>query len=465
MAEEARKLQKKYVDPESGESVIRNILISKGWSGGGRPGISGQSELGQISLETVPPEERTLAITSSEIVREWRKGIGAIPGVKELTFRAEIGRGGAPIDIMLMGEDLKRMGELAAKLKSRLAEYPGVFDIQDSLEAGKEEILLTVKPEAEFLGLSASELGRQVRSAFFGTEVQRIQRGRDDVRVMIRYPEAERENISSLESMRVRTREGAEVPIGNVANVELGRGYAKVRRVDRHRAVNVTADVLKGKVDVNQIVRDLRTFLDAELITQPDIRYSLEGELREQRESFGSMLYGVMFVLFAIYALLAIPFRSYVQPIVVMLVIPFSLIGAILGHMIMGMNLSIMSIFGMLALSGVVVNDSLVLVDYINRRRREGRPLDEAIRAAGIARFRPIMLTSLTTFVGLVPLILEKSTQAQFLIPMAVSLGFGILYATFLSLLLIPVGYRILEDVRGMLGIRDKSMATDPNPA
>ncbi len=451
---EARALRDKYIDPLTGASVVRHILVAKGWSGGGRPGIRGQAEVGQVVMELVPPEERALEITSSEIVREWRRQIGTIPGAKELSYRAEIGRAGDPIDIQLAGDDFDKLGDLAAKIKQRLAEYPGVFDIKDTLEDGKEEVVLTVKPEAEFLGLSASELGRQVREAFFGAEVQRIQRGRDDVRVIIRYPEADRKNLSSLETMRVRTAEGVEVPIGNVASVDLGRGFSTIRRIDRHRIANITADVEKGKVDVNQIMRDMRTFLDGELRNYPGVRYSTEGELREQRETFGSVLYGVMFVLFAIYALLAIPFKSYVQPIVVMLVIPFSIVGALLGHMLMGMSLSIMSIMGMLALAGVVVNDSLVLVDYINRRRSEGVDLDVAIRTAGVARFRPILLTSLTTFVGLVPLIFEKSTQAQFLIPMAVSLGFGILYATLLSLLLVPVGYRILEDIRIALGLQ-----------
>lgn len=453
MTQVARELQDRYFDPAIDGSVIRHILVTVGWTGGGfgQAGGSGSPELGKVSLELVPPEDRSLEVTSSQIVREWRAGIGTIPGAKELRFFAEIGRGGEPIDIQLTGPNFDELADLAGRLKARLAEYPGVFDIQDSFEDGKPEIKLSIRPEAELLGLNAEDLGRQVRQAFFGAEAQRIQRGRDDVRVMVRYPEEERRSLESLDTMRIRTTDGAEVPFGNVAEVDLGKGFATIRRVDRQRAVNVTADFDKEQVDVNAITSDLEAFVTELLAERPSVRYSLEGELREQRESFGSLFYGTIFALFSIYALLAIPFRSYLQPLMVMLVIPFSIVGAILGHMIMGMNLSIMSLMGILALGGVVVNDSLVLVDWINRRRREGMPIAQAVRVAGGARFRPILLTSLTTFVGLLPLIFERSTQAQFLIPMAVSLGFGILYATLLTLFLVPVGYLILEDVRRFL--------------
>jgi multidrug efflux pump subunit AcrB len=451
MADAARALQAKYVD-DQGNSVIRNILVSYGWQALGRaPTNGGKSELGQVTMEMVPPEERTMDVTTSEVVGAWRKSIGAIPGAKDLNYRAEIGRGGDPIDVQLTGQDFTQLAKVADQVKARLAEYPGLFDIADTFENGKPEIKLAMRPEAELLGVSATDLGRQVRQAFFGAEAQRIQRGRDDVRVMVRYPEDERKSLGSLDAMRIRTPGGAEVPFANVARVEAGQGFSTIRRVDRQRTVDVTADMDKERVDTRAVVADLTRFLDGLLPEYPGVRYTFEGELKEQKESFGSLGAGTLFALFAIYALLAIPFRSYVQPLVVMLVIPFSIVGALLGHMLMGMSLSLMSLMGILALAGVVVNDSLVLVDWINRRRREGVALDEAVRTAGVSRFRPIMLTSLTTFAGLFPLIMDKSTQAQFLIPMAISLGFGILYATFLSLLLVPVGYRILEDVRSFL--------------
>ncbi|MFK8067278.1 MAG: efflux RND transporter permease subunit [Gammaproteobacteria bacterium] len=460
----AEVLQGKYTDEESGESAIKNIMTSVGWTSWGSHsgGISrGDPELGQVSLELIPPEQRKVPISTFEFVKEWRKAIGPIPGVKELNLRAELGRGGSPIDVQLTGDDFTVLKDVIEEIRGRLSEYPGVFDIQDSLEDGKTEIELVIRPEAELLGISSSDLGRQVRYAFFGAEAQRIQRGRDDVRVMIKYPQEERRSIGDLDKMRIRTADGQQIPIGNVTEIKPGLGFSTIRRVDRHRAVNVTADIDKKTVDLNKITVDLTTLLEEIRQRYPEVRYTLEGEQREQRESFGSLRFGGIFVLFCIYALLAIPLKSYLQPIVVMLVIPFSLVGAILGHMLLGMSLSIMSAMGILALAGVVVNDSLVLVDWINRRKAEGVKITEAVRMAGSARFRPILLTSITTFAGLAPLIWEKSTQAQFLIPMAVSLGFGILYATLLSLILVPTGYLILNDLQTLFNRSTKKSETD----
>ena len=444
----ARKLQEKYRDTKTGESVIHNILASVGWQAGRSSSRGSNPQLAQISLELVPPEERTLDITTSRLVQEWRKEIGTIPGAKELFFRAEIGHIGEPINIQLMGQDFEQLSTIAAKIREQLTLYDGVFDIQDSFEKGKTEITLALRPEAQLLGLSARDLGQQVRQAFFGNEAQRLQRGRDEVRVMIRLPLADRKSLSTLDRLRIRTPEGHPIPMETVAEVKLSQGFSTIRRVDRNRAVNVTADAEKGRVNINAIAQDLTTFLEELIASYPGVRYTMEGEMKEQQDSFGSLLAGTGFVLFCIYGLLAVPLRSYSQPIVVMLVIPFSLVGAILGHVILGMNLSLLSIMGMLALAGVVVNDSLVLVDWINRSQKNNLTPFEAARTAGAARFRPILLTSLTTFFGLTPLLLEKSTQAQFLIPMAVSLGFGIIYATLLSLILVPSGFLILEDCK-----------------
>lgn len=452
MAEEASRLREQYTDPVSGESVIRNVVMSVGWAGGSPAQGGGRSELGHVSMDLVPPEERRIEVTTSQIVSAWRQAIGAIPGARELTFRAEVDQRRGPIDIQITGQDYRQLREVAQLARERLAQYPGVFDIGDSFEDGKPEIVLSLRPGAELLGLSSSDLGRQVRQAFFGAEAQRIQRGRDDVRVMIRYPESERQSVATLESMRIRTATGTQVPMHEVADWSVGQGFSTIRRIDRQRAINVFADLDKDSVDLNLVGRDLREYLDDALTGFPDVRYSLEGDLKEQSKGLGSLFYGTLFALFAIYALLAIPTRSYAQPLVIMLVIPFGAIGALLGHLLLGMNLSLMSLFGMLALAGVVVNDSLVLVDWINRRRNEGMDAFEAARTAGAARFRAVMLTSLTTFAGLTPLMLEKSTQAQFLIPMAISLGFGILFATLLTLFLTPIGYLILEDLRRLTG-------------
>ena len=460
IADAARQLRDQYIDPASGNSVITAILSTSGYIGSSEGG--GQSHIGRVNFEITPPEQRTISISSSQLVSEWRRLIGPIVGAKELSLRAEFGRGGSPFDVRLSGTDFSQLQALSEQIKARLRSYPGVYDITDSFSDGKQELQLAIKPEAEPLGLSLDALARQVRQAFFGLEVQRVQRGRDDVRVMLRFPLAERRSLANLETMLIRTPEGVVVPFSEVAEVKPGRSAASIQRVNRSRTLDVLADVNKESADVEAIKRDLSAFVADLVAAAPGVTASLEGEAREQRDSFRSLAWGMTFVLFALYTLLAIPFRSYSQPLMVMAVIPFGVAGAILGHLIMGMALSIISVMGMLALSGVVVNDSLVLVDYVNRRRREGVPIADAVRHAGVARFRAVLLTSLTTFAGLMPLIFEKSTQAQFLIPMAVSLGFGILFATFITLLLVPVNYLILDDIRALFRPRSTTASAPP---
>jgi multidrug efflux pump subunit AcrB len=293
------------------------------------------------------------------------------------------------------------------------------------------------------------DLARQVRQAFYGDEAQRIQRARDDVRVMVRYPQAQRRSLGDVESMRVRTPDGTEVPFPTVARAELGRGFAAIQRSDRQRVVNVTADVDRTQTTPNDVLAPLLASQLPEIIADyPGMSYSLEGEQREQRRALGGLLRTYVLALVAIYALLAVPLRSYFQPLLIMSVIPFGMVGAIGGHLLMGRSLSFLSVIGMVALSGVVVNSSLVLVDFVNRRRAEGMAFDDAVRQATVARFRPIVLTSLSTFAGLTPLLLERSLQAQFLIPMAISLAFGVVFAAFITLFIVPSGYLILEDLR-----------------
>jgi len=444
----AEKLQQKYIDPSTGKSIIKNIFTTVGTTSL-RSGRSGSSSAGQVEFELTPKDSRGIDVPIFPLVAEWRKTIGPIAGVKELNFRAEFGRGGEPVDVRLRGQDVEELGEISKEIQAFLADYEGVFDIRDNLEDGKEEMQLKIKPAAEHYDLDMIDLGEQARQAFFGSEAQRIQRGREDIRVMVRYPKEERESLDSLQHMRIRTSENVGVPFADVADVEMGRSPTSIERFDRNRTVAVQADIRKDVVQMPLLAAALREKVDSILEDHPGVYYTLEGEAREQRDSLTSLLWGVGIALFAMYALLAIPFRSYSQPFIVLLIIPFSLVGAVIGHLTMSLPLSLMSVFGMLALAGVGVNDSLVLVDYINRKRRDdGLPLGEAVRAAGKRRFRPIILTSLTTSLGLLPLILEKSTQAQFLIPMAVSLGFGILFATFVTLLLVPVHYLILSDIK-----------------
>jgi len=448
MAQMAEKLQQKNIESD-GRKLIQHILITVG-AGGGRPraNSSGKTHLGNVTFEILPPESRVSTISSREIVSEWRKMIGPIPGVKELSFRAELGRGGDPINVQLKGNDFKELNGLALQIKNKLGEYDGLHDIKNSFEGGKDEVQLSIRPEAEQLGLNLKMLGTQVRHAIYGSEAQRIQRNQSEVKVMVRAPKNERYSLSDLQNLRIHTPNGADVPLSEVSVIKVGTGSATISRVDRQRIINVTADLNKEKTSANKVVSDLKIWLPELLKNHPGISVDMEGEQLEQKKFGKSLMFGFFIALLSIYILLAIPFGSYFQPLMVMSVIPFSIIGAIGGHAIMGINLSISSAMGVLALIGVVVNDSLVLVDYTNKRIKEGASVAKAIRIAGGARFRPILLTSLTTFAGLTPLILDKSTQAQFLIPMAVSLGFGILFATMLTLVLIPTFYLIVEDIK-----------------
>lgn len=442
MADKAEELKNKYRDEETGESVIINILASSG----GRSGASS----GSIRFEITPPEERESSITSGQLVKEWRQMIGVIPGAESVTYRAEIGRSSDPINVQLSATSLVTLKEVANKVKEHLSTYPTVFEIADTLSDGKEELRIELTKQGKALGLTRVEISRQVRSAFFGSEVQRIQRGRDDVRVMVRLPKEERSAIADLENISISTPLGGDVPLSHVAILIPDQSPATIMRIDLYRTVNVTADVEKSNTNMTVLQSDLKSYLDELITLYPGVSHSLEGEAKEQRESFDSLAWALGFVFFIIYMLLAIPFKSYLQPLIVMSVIPFGMIGAVMGHWIMGMELTIMSLLGMLALVGVVVNDSLVLVDFINKKREQTNDLMNAVLIAGASRFRPVMLTSLTTFIGLMPLLFEKSTQAQFLIPMAVSLGFGILFATLITLLLIPVNYMLVERVKGV---------------
>jgi len=414
-------------------------------SGGG----FANSNLGEVVMELAPSEDRDM--TSADIGARWRDSTAPIPDVVSLTFSATIFTPGEPINVQLTGLNIDNLQAAADRLKRELTTYAGVFDIADSYRVGKQEIKLKIKPAAETFGLTQADLARQVRQAFYGEEAQRIQRGRDDVRIMVRFPEEQRRSLADLENMRIRTPNGDEVPFSVVAEADLGRGYATIRRIDRQRTISVTADVDTKRGNAAEVLADLGTnVLPGILGDYPGVSYTFEGEQREQAETMGGLIRGFGFALLAIFALMAIPFRSYIQPLIVMSVIPFGIVGAIWGHVIMRLDLTILSMFGVVALAGVVVNDSIVLVHYINSRRAEGMPLGEAVRVAGVARFRAILLTSVTTFAGLSPLLLERSVQAKFMVPMAVSLGFGVVFATFITLMIVPVSYLILEDVKGL---------------
>jgi multidrug efflux pump subunit AcrB len=435
--------------------LMRHVLASVGehpsmnQAGGPSPAQGGftGSHLGEVNIELVPSQDRDLS--STVIANRWRELTGAIPDAIELSYSSSLFSAGAPIFIQLSSRDYFALREAAEKLKRKLRDYPGVFDVADSYREGKQEIKLDITPLAESLGLSLFDLGRQVRQAFYGEEVQRLQRGREEIKVMVRYPRQERRSLANLENKRIRTAGGVAVPFSAAAQVTLGRGYSTIIRTDRRRTLDITADVDSSAANANEVLADITQNVMPTLLADfPDVSYTLEGEQRDQREALNSLRNGFLLALLVIYALLAIPFRSYVQPFLVMGVIPFGIVGAIWGHVIMGYSLSLLSFFGIVALTGVVVNDSLVMVDFINRFRARGESLAKAIREAGVVRFRPIFLTTITTFAGLTPLLLERSLQARFLIPMAISLAFGVVFATFITLVLVPVSYMILEDIR-----------------
>jgi multidrug efflux pump subunit AcrB len=414
---------------------------------------SAGSNLGFYFVELSKSELRESS--AEEISERWREKIGAIPGARQLTINAFAGPPtGLPVDIRLTGPNFDELRAAAQDIRYELARFPGLFDIRDTFSEGKKEIKMGLRPEAEPLGLRSSDLAMQVRSAFYGAEAQRIQRGRDEVRVMVRYPYENRTSLADLEQMRIRLPNGTGVPIGEVTDMRFGEGFPTISRIDGQRVINIQSDADKEVADFRAINGALYGSGKEESSILKDIkeRYpSVElvkgGEAKDWEETQASLLGGVVMVAFLIYALLAVPFRSYLQPLIVMAVIPFGFTGAVFGHLITMQAVSILSMLGIIALSGVVVNDSLVLVDYINQRRAEGVSLHQAVVEAGKRRFRPILLTSLTTFVGLVPILLERSLQAQFLIPMATSLAFGVLFATFITLLLVPAIYLVLEDM------------------
>jgi multidrug efflux pump subunit AcrB len=467
LAESARALRAELdaeIRPESG-SVVQHVFEAIGT----QPSLaaarqtpaslsavaSGGSHLGEVTLELL--EARLRGVPAKEVARRWRELSPAIPEAEEVTFSSSLFSVGDPVHVQLAGPDVEQLEEAAARVSEALARLPAVYDVSDSFRAGKAEVKLSILPAGEALGVTLADLARQVRQAFYGEEAQRVQRGRDDVRVMVRYPESERRSLGDLDNLRIRTADGAEVPFRTVARATVGRGYASIRRTDRQRVIDVTASLDETRVAADEVLAELRaSVLPAIVSDYPGMSWSFEGAQREQRRALGSLIGWFGVALFAIYALLAVPLRSYAQPLVIMSVIPFGIVGAIAGHVLMrivkgpSFGLSFLSITGIVALTGVVVNASLILVHHVNGRRAAGAGTREAVIDAAVARFRPIFLTSVTTFGGLVPLLLETSMQAQFLVPMATSLGFGVLFAAAITLFILPAGYMSFEDLRGL---------------
>lgn len=417
---------------------------------------------GVIFVEMPMDEDRPL--NGDDLSEMWRERAGEIPGVKELDFSGgdNIG-GGAPLSFNLTGSDYGILERAAKELEGKLADYSGVFDIKNSMSTGGQEISLKIKPEAEALGLTLSSLGRQVRQAFYGEEAQRIQRGRDELKVMVRYPKEERRSVADLENMRIRTPAGDEVPFAAVAEISFGQAFSSINRQNRKRTVTVSADIDPQKVEPGPIVKEISEDFIPELLSRyPGVGFGLEGASLEEINLMRNLTVASFAALFLIYALIAVPLHSYTQPMIIMSVIPFGLIGAVIGHVVLGQAISMFSLFGLIALAGVVVNDSLVMMDFINQARRDGVPPREAVMQSGVQRFRAIILTSLTTAAGLMPIMLERSVQAQYVIPMATSLAFGILFATVITLFLVPALYLLQIDMaQGWLKFRNLLLGRD----
>lgn len=436
----------------NGEDLILNtfsqvgIIPHRDW----KPGVHG-GHCGEAWIEIQPSDMRP-GIPAPEVIAKWREFAGDVLGLEQLTFsNVQGGPAGNPIEIQLAGDDLGQLQRAADDLKGEIAKYPGTYDITDNFRPGKMEIQLRVREGAKPLGITMADIATQIRQAYFGDEALTIQRGRHDIKVMVRYSKAERESEASIDELRIRTADGRQIPLNQVADLEIQRGYSNIQRVNRKRTITVISDINENVANAQDIIKDLRgDYLEDLLARYPGVTYDLEGQAKRSQEMMESLGKGFGIAAMIMFMLLASQFRSYFQPVIIMAAIPFGLVGSVAGHYLMGLPLTMFSIFGIVALSGIVVNDSLILIDFINAKARKKTKLLDAVIESGQNRFRPVLLTSITTIAGLLPLLLETSFQAQFLIPMAVSISFGLMAATILTLLFVPAIYVTLEDVTGL---------------
>ncbi len=433
IAEALRSLNEE-IKNEVGENVLLHLHVS-----------ATTNTKSSIRASLTTSEERS--VDTGQIVNRWRKKVGTIAGAKALSFSGTAGPPGQGLSIQLESKDLDQLRAAADSLKEVVATYPGIHDVQDSFSSGRPEIQVDLTEAGEASGFSRSDLAGAVRAAFYGIESQRVQRGRDEVKVMVRYPEDDRRQLDTLRQMRVRADDGTALPLSIVAETTFGDSLAQIERADYNRIVSVQAAVDQTVTSGDDVLARLSAEFFPDLSAEfPTVNIALRGRAEERGRSLTSLANGLKLSVILIYILLAIPLKSYIKPLYIMSVIPFGIIGALLGHFVVGIPVSILSLFGCLALSGIVVNDSLVLVARIDDLRAEGMSLREAVLEAGPQRFRAIMLTTLTTFIGLAPLLLETSTQAQFLKPMAVSVGFGVMFATAITLILLPVLMIIMDE-------------------
>ena len=435
---------RKVLEESGREELVKGIFAEIGRGG---------SHNAYMIVYMAEPEIRDKIMSTGEFTSRWRQAVGPISGVKHLSFSSDFGGPGhgAGLTVELSHRDIDVLEKASKDLAEALSSYPLANDVDDGFQLGKQQLDFAIKPEGKSLGLTAQSVARQVRNAFYGSQVLRQQRGRNEIRVMVRLPREERISEYNLNELMLFSPSGIQIPLREAVEVKRSRAYPEINRRDGRRVIQVTADVTpRSKVD--ELIGGLKKKELPDLVSKySGLIYSFEGRAAERRKSLGSLKVGFVLAMMAIFSLLAIPFRSYIQPLIVMTSIPFGIIGAVIGHVIMGYSLSLVSMFGIVALSGVVVNDALILIDLANRRiRNRNESVHDAVLEAAIQRFRPIMLTTITTFGGLSPMMFERALAARFLIPMAISLGFGILFATVITLVLVPSLYMVSEDMRGM---------------
>ncbi|MDO6464249.1 efflux RND transporter permease subunit [Pseudoalteromonas carrageenovora] len=448
----------KELEEQYGQSMIRDLSVS----------LRGRT---QANIMAILVEPHLRPIDTFELSALWREQMPPLPGVKTLNIQDNIfsgGRDDGDVSFRLQGKNADELKVVAGKLKAKLQSMEGVGDVNDSLQSATDEVQLDLKPLAYSMGLTLADVASQVSFSYYGLEAQRILREGEEIKVMIRYPESERNSISNIQNARIITPTGAEVPLSEVAEVRLVDGVNRIRRENSNRTVNVWAAVNTDQVEPFAIAQEIRdTYLPSLLKSYPGVKSNVAGRVQEEMDSADEQLRDFAISLMIIFALLAIPLRSYSQPLIIMSVIPFGVVGAMFGHVILGMTMSGLSMFGIIAVAGIVVNDSLVMVDFVNKARAEGMAVKQAVMQAGAKRFRAILLTSITTFIGVMPIILETSLQAKIVIPMAVSLAFGVLFATVITLILIPCQYVALEDAkrltRKLLG-KSQPVSAQPTP-
>ncbi|MCH1440314.1 MAG: efflux RND transporter permease subunit [Rubripirellula sp.] len=428
--------------------TISNLQNAAGGGGSG-------SHVGQIFAELFDTEIRD--IHSDDLLALWREEAGTFPGADRITYGSVgVGPGGKAIEFKLLApsDDVEQLLAATETVKTQLGKFAGVYDIADDNTPGKWEFQFRVKDRALATGVTPTDLGNTVRNAYFGAEVMRLQRGRHDVKLMVRYPEDERGSLVDFREIRIRTADGAERPITELAEIDYQRGFSEINRVDQMRSITISADLDETKSNANRIIDELQdNYVGIWKKSFPAVSFRWEGQREQSRDSVSSLMRGFGIAVLAMFVLLVLQFRSYIQPLLILAIVPFGMIGAVWGHALLGLPLTLFSMFGLVALSGVVINDSIVLIDFINTRIRDGVPIREALMESGERRFRPIMLTSMTTIAGLIPLMLERSFQAQLLIPMAASLAFGLALATFLVLLLVPTFYSLYTSVLALVGV------------